>query len=181
MQKPRLLLLLLAIIWSLAAQAQTRQVAGRVLSAADGSPLPGATVVIKGTTQGSSTNSDGTFSLDVSQQNSVLVVSFVGYISQELNITGTEPLTVRLAESTMSLSDVVVVGYGTQKKRDITGSVASISAEQVAETPIARADQILQGRVSGVQVTQTNSEPGGDVSIRIRGSRPPRTAARCRC
>ena len=170
MHKLRHLLLLLSGIWSLAAQAQTRQVSGRVLSQTDSTPLPGATVVIKGTTQGSSTNVDGTFSLDVNQPNAVLVVSFVGYVSQELNITGTEPLTVRLAESSTSLNDVVVVGYGTQKKRDITGSVASISAEQVAEIPIARADQILQGRVSGVQVTQTNSEPGGDVSIRIRGT-----------
>ncbi|SNC77687.1 TonB-linked outer membrane protein, SusC/RagA family [Hymenobacter gelipurpurascens] len=167
-----LLLLPLALGASFAAHAQTRQVSGTVLSAGDRSPLPGVSVVIKGTTTGTSTDGDGKFTLPVpADSNPTLVMSFVGFEPMEVKVgsDGTLPA-VQLKEKSTNLNEVVVVGYGSQRKRDITGSVASISAEQVAETPIARADQILQGRVSGVQVTQTNSEPGGNVSIRIRGT-----------
>ncbi|MFD2787707.1 SusC/RagA family TonB-linked outer membrane protein [Hymenobacter rubripertinctus] len=173
MLKPQHLLLLgaLPLLATGALHAQTtRQITGRILSAGDQATLPGVTVLIKGTTQGVSTNGDGTFTLTTTEANPTLVVSYVGFAGQEVNVTGTAPITIRLTEQTTTLSDVVVVGYGTQRKRDITGSVASISAEQVAETPITRPEQILQGRVSGVQVTQTSAEPGGDISIRIRGT-----------
>ncbi|UOG77096.1 TonB-dependent receptor [Hymenobacter tibetensis] len=172
MQKFTHLLLPAALALSLSAQAQTRQVTGTVLSATDRSPLPGVSVIIKGTTTGTSTDANGKFTLPVPTGNDpVLIFSFIGFEPTEARVGSNsvvEP--VQLKEKTTELDDVVVVGYGTQRKRDVTGSVASISAEQVAETPIARVDQILQGRVSGVQVTQTNSEPGGNVSIRIRGT-----------
>lgn len=158
---------------SVAAHAQqTRPVTGTVLSANDRTPLPGVSVVIKGSTTGTATDGEGRFSLNVpAGDNPTLVFSFVGYEPTEVRVgnDGQVP-TVQLREKTTELNDVVVVGYGTVKKRDLTGSVASVTAEQVAEVPIARADQILQGRVSGVQVTQTNSEPGGTTSIRIRGT-----------
>ncbi|MDB5270807.1 MAG: TonB-dependent receptor [Hymenobacter sp.] len=170
MQKHRLILLLLAFLGTFAAQAQTRQITGRVLNAGDKTPLPGVSVLLKGTTTGSTTNPDGGFELSVPANGGTLVFSFVGFESVESAIGSSTAINVQLKEQSQGLNEVVVVGYGTQRKRDITGSVASISAEQVAETPIARADQILQGRVSGVQVTQTNSEPGGNVSIRIRGT-----------
>ena len=170
MHKLRLFLLLLAGLFALTAQAQTRQITGKVLSEVDNSPLPGVTVIVKGTTVGSTTNGDGTFLITTDAPNPVLAFSYIGFVSTEARVGADGRVNVQLKESTTALSDVVVVGYGTQRKRDITGSVASISAEQVAETPITRADQILQGRVSGVQVTQTNSEPGGNVSIRIRGT-----------
>lgn len=171
MRKICLIFGLLAFLGTFAAQAQTRQVSGRVLNAADRTPLPGVSVLLKGTTTGSTTNADGVFELNVPAANgAVLVFSFVGFESVEEPVGSSASFNVQLKEQSQGLNEVVVVGYGTQRKRDITGSVASISAEQVAETPIARADQILQGRVSGVQVTQTNSEPGGNVSIRIRGT-----------
>ena len=167
---PMLLSALLAT--SLTAHAQTREITGVVVNGADKSPLPGVSVVVKGTTTGTATNADGRFTLPLTgDANPTLVLSFVGFSSKEVSVGSSATLgTVELLESTTALNDVVVVGYGTQRKRDLTGSVGSISAEQVAEIPIARADQILQGRVSGVQVTQTNAEPGGNVSIRIRGT-----------
>jgi TonB-linked SusC/RagA family outer membrane protein len=171
MQKLRLLIGLLAFLGTFVAHAQTRQVSGRVLNATDKTPLPGVSVLLKGTTTGSSTNAAGEFELNVpTTSGGTLVFSFVGFESFEQAIGASTSINVQLKEQAQDLNEVVVVGYGTQRKRDITGAVASISAEQVAETPIARADQILQGRVSGVQVTQTNSEPGGNVSIRIRGT-----------
>ena len=171
MQKLRLILGLLAFLGTFAAHAQTRQVTGRVLNAADKTPLPGVSVLLKGTTTGNTTNADGAFELSVpANAGGVLVFSFVGFEPVEMPVGAAATFNVQLKEQSTGLNDVVVVGYGTVRKRDITGSVASISAEEVAETPIARADQILQGRVSGVQVTQTNSEPGGNVSIRIRGT-----------
>jgi len=171
MRRFTLLFVLFAILISYAAQAQNRQITGRVLSAVDGAPLPGVTVVAKGTTSGSTTDSEGKFALTVSAgDNLTLVFSYIGFETTEAKVGSEGTVTVRLKEQTTALNDVVVVGYGTQRKRDVTGSVASVTAEQVAEVPITRADQILQGRVSGVQVTQTNSEPGGNVSIRIRGT-----------
>ena len=171
MQKLRLLIGLLAFLGTFVAQAQTRQVSGRVLNATDKTPLPGVSVLLKGNTTGSSTNAAGEFELSVpTTGGGTLVFSFVGFESVEQLLGASTTVDVQMKEQAQDLNEVVVVGYGTQRKRDITGSVASISAEQVAETPIARADQILQGRVSGVQVTQTNSEPGGNVSIRIRGT-----------
>jgi TonB-linked SusC/RagA family outer membrane protein len=171
MQKLRLIFGLLTFLVTFAAQAQTRQVSGRVLNAADKTPLPGVSVLLKGTTTGGTTNAEGVFELNVpASGGGTLVFSFVGFESVETPVGSTATFNIQLKEQSQGLNEVVVVGYGTQRKRDITGSVASISAEEVAETPIARADQILQGRVSGVQVTQTNSEPGGNVSIRIRGT-----------
>ncbi|MBO0357782.1 TonB-dependent receptor [Hymenobacter sp. BT186] len=173
MQKFTHLLMPAALALSLSAHAQTRQVTGTVLSATDKSPLPGVSVIIKGTSTGTSTDPNGKFTLPLAaaDNDAVLVFSFIGFEPTEVRVAGRSAIDgVQLKEKATGLDEVVVVGYGTQRKRDLTGAVASISAEQVAETPIARADQILQGRVSGVQVTQTNSEPGGNVSIRIRGT-----------
>ncbi|MBC6989648.1 MULTISPECIES: SusC/RagA family TonB-linked outer membrane protein [Hymenobacter] len=171
MNRIRLFLMLLASVIALTAQGQTRQVTGRVFSGTDKSPLPGVSVVLKGTTTATATDNDGKFTLAVpASGDGVLVFSSIGYDATEARLGSGSTVDVTLKEKTTALNDVVVVGYGTQRKRDVTGSVASVTAEQVAETPIARADQILQGRVSGVQVTQTNSEPGGNVSIRIRGT-----------
>ncbi|OGX87048.1 hypothetical protein BEN47_12110 [Hymenobacter lapidarius] len=128
-------------------------------------------MVVKGTTLGTATDAEGKFTLPVAGDDAVLVYSFIGFEAVERRVgSGATVEPVRLKEKSTDLNDVVVVGYGTQRRQDLTGAVASISAEQVAEVPIARAEQILQGRVSGVQVTQTNSEPGGGVSIRIRGT-----------
>jgi TonB-linked SusC/RagA family outer membrane protein len=167
------LLVPLAIVAGLPAGAQTtgRQVTGTVTGTTDSGPLPGVTVLLKGTTNGATTDGQGRFSLAVpAGTEAVLVFSSVGYEPLEVRAgSRTSIEVVRLKESATDLNDVVVVGYGTQRKRDITGAVGSITAAQVAETPIARTEQILQGRVSGVQVTQSNSAPGGGLTVRIRG------------
>ena len=174
--QPRLLsslLVPLAIVAGLPARAQTtgRQVSGTVTGTTDSGPLPGVTVLLKGTQTGTATDAQGRFSLSVPVgTEAVLVFSSVGYEPLEVRAGSRNTIdVVRLKESATDLNDVVVVGYGTQRKRDITGAVGSITAAQVAETPIARTEQILQGRVSGVQVTQSNSAPGGGLTVRIRG------------
>lgn len=126
-------------------------VSGRVVDA-NGSGLPGVTVVVKGTTTGTGTAADGSFTLQA-PENSVLVFSYVGYSCQEIPVTGaTSSLTVTLAEDTQSLSEVVVIGYGTARKSDLTGSVASVSSAQLTQVATSDPVQALQGRVAGVEV-----------------------------
>jgi TonB-dependent SusC/RagA subfamily outer membrane receptor len=134
-----------------------------------GNGLPGVTVLVKGTTNGTSTGADGSFSLQA-PENSVLVFSFVGYTKQELPVTGAaNGLTVTLAESAQSLNDVVVIGYGTARKSDLTGAVASVSSAQLTQVATSDPVQALQGRVSGVEVTSNSGQPGSGTRIRVRG------------
>ncbi|MCB2378514.1 TonB-dependent receptor [Hymenobacter sp. BT635] len=146
-------------------------VSGRVTQA-NGEPLPGVTVLVKGTTIGTSTNSDGTFVLSV-PENSTLVFSYVGYLRQEVAVTGSNSgnLAVTLADDLKALSEVVVVGYGTQERASVTGAVSSVSAREIATQPVADATQALQGRAAGVTVTSNGGSPGGasGTSIRVRG------------
>jgi TonB-dependent starch-binding outer membrane protein SusC len=131
--------------------------------------LPGVNILVKGTKQGTSTNTAGEFSLSVPNSKAVLVFSYIGYESQEVTVGNRARLAMTLKVDTKALNEVVVVGYGTQKKRDITGAVSSVTAQQLRAVPVMSADQALQGRVSGVQVQQTNGAPGGAVQVRIRG------------
>ncbi|KUG09180.1 hypothetical protein ASU33_20425 [Solirubrum puertoriconensis] len=145
-------------------------VAGRVTQA-DGTPLPGATVIVKGTTQGTSTSAEGTFSLSV-PSGSTLVISSVGFLKQEVVISGPETsLTIKLQADQQALQEVVVVGYGTQERASVTGAVGSVGAAEVKAQPLADATQALQGRVAGVTVTGNGGDPGGaaGTSVRIRG------------
>ncbi|WP_165903782.1 SusC/RagA family TonB-linked outer membrane protein [Hymenobacter gummosus] len=145
-------------------------VSGRVTQS-DGAPMPGVTVIVKGTSLGTSTNADGVFALNV-PDGSTLVISSVGYIKQEVTVAGpTSGLTVKLEEDLQALSEVVVVGYGTQERGSVTGAVSSVSAEAVKAQPIADAAQALQGRVAGVTVTAGGGDPGGaaGTAVRIRG------------
>ncbi|MCJ7715344.1 MAG: SusC/RagA family TonB-linked outer membrane protein, partial [Anaerolineales bacterium] len=141
-------------------------VEGTVTDAQSGEPLPGATVLIKGTTNGSITEIDGTFSLQANQGD-VLVVSFVGYLVQEVTV-GTEPINIALQLDILSLEEIVVVGYGTQKRVEVTGAIASVSSAEIMAVPVATADQALQGRAAGVTVIN-NGSPGSAPTVRIRG------------
>jgi len=136
-----------------------------------GKPLPGATVVVKGNTGlGASTDAEGRFSLTVPTGNETLVVSSIGYVAQELAIGGRTSLTVQLVIDNKALDEVVVVGYGTQKKSDLTGAVGSVTAKELTERPVINAAQGLQGRVAGVNVSLNSGQPGGgDPLIRVRG------------
>ena len=142
-------------------------ISGRVVSRADNTALPGVTVLQKGTSNGVSTNSDGSFSLSA-PLGSTLTISSVGFITTEVTATSA-PISVALVTDTKQLNDVVVVGYGSVKRSDLTGSVASIkSAELLVGTPLSL-DRGLQGKVAGVQVTQNDGAPGSGISMQIRG------------
>ncbi|UOQ74277.1 SusC/RagA family TonB-linked outer membrane protein [Hymenobacter cellulosilyticus] len=148
--------------------AQNRSISGQVVDQS-GNGLPGATVIVKGTTTGVSTNSDGTFTMSVPESGATLVVSSVGFLPREQAVGSEARINVRLAEDTKQLSEVVVVGYGTQSRRDLTGSVASISGKEIAAAPVQSFDQALQGRASGVNITTPNGVLNNPPVIRIRG------------
>lgn len=144
-------------------------VSGRV-SDENGQPLPGVSVLEKGTTNGTTTDNSGSFSVSVQDEKSILVFSFIGYAPQEIVVGNQTELALALEPDTKALDEVVVIGYGVQKKSDITGSLSSISADEFNTQPVNRLDQVLQGRVSGVQVTNVGGAPGGAVRIRVRGA-----------
>lgn len=143
-------------------------VSGNV-SDSDGTPLPGANILEKGTTNGAQADFDGNFSITVSDENAVLIISYIGFATKEISTNGTANLTIVLEESAAGLDEVVVVGYGTQKRSDVTGSVASVSGKQLAKQGTINATQALQGQVSGVTVVNTSGSPGAGSSILIRG------------
>jgi iron complex outermembrane receptor protein len=132
-------------------------------------PLPGATVLEKGTTNGTTTDFDGNFTIAVSDENAVLEVSFLGYAATEIPLDGQSSITVQLGEDATQLEDVVVVGYGTQKKSDVTGSIASLKSESFNQGVVANPGQLLQGKLAGVNVTSVSGEPGASQNIIIRG------------
>ncbi|MBC6990923.1 TonB-dependent receptor [Hymenobacter sp. BT491] len=143
-------------------------VSGRVVDA-KGTGLPGVTVVVKGTSNGTGTAADGSFSLQA-PENSVLVFSYVGFVRKEVPVTGAAGnLTVTLAEDVQALNEVVVIGYGTARKSDLTGAVASVSSAQLTQVATADPVQALQGRVAGVEVTANSGQPGSGTRIRVRG------------
>src|SRR5688572_2727768 len=136
----------------------------------NGQPLPGVNVLEKGTTNGTTTDATGRFSFNVQDANSVLVFSFIGYSTQEIPVGGQTEFSITLAPDIRALDEVVVVGYGTQERADLTGSVASVSSREILTVPVERMDQALQGRAAGVLVRQNTFAPGaGSVSIIIRG------------
>jgi TonB-linked SusC/RagA family outer membrane protein len=146
---------------------QSIQVAGKVVDP-KGLPLPGVSVVEKGTNNGMVTDANGNFKLSVTNQSSVLVFRFVGYLSQEVVVGTQTSLSISLTEDQRSLNEVVVVGYGTQKKRDLTGSIVSVGSKDIANQPVPDAGQAIEGKAAGVQVI-TSGAPGANSSIQIRG------------
>ncbi|MDF7810620.1 TonB-dependent receptor [Hymenobacter sp. YC55] len=168
---PLLLLLLLLCLASGAwAQQGTTQISGRIVDS-KGAGLPGVTIQVKGTTAGTSTDPDGKYTVQVPAGGTALVISSVGLVAQTVNISGRTQINVTLQEDSQALADVVVVGYGTQKKSQTTGAISSVTSKEIAELPVTNARQALQGRAAGVDVIQSGSEPGGGVTVRIRGRR----------
>ena len=153
------------------ARLQVTDVTG-VVTDIEGDPLPGVNIVIKGTTVGISTNINGTYTIQIPSGSSepvVLVFSFVGFQNQEVAVGNQTTIDIVLEVESLGLDEVVVVGYGSQKKSDITAAISSIRAEDIVELSTARVDQALQGRTSGVYVLNTDGSPGGQTMIRIRG------------
>ncbi|MCX6335755.1 MAG: carboxypeptidase-like regulatory domain-containing protein, partial [Bacteroidetes bacterium] len=168
MRKILLLIVLMccsvSILW-----AQTRQVSGKVNNES-GAPLVGASITVKGSTKGVVTDAQGKFTIAVpTKGNTVLVVSSVGFTNQELSVNNQTNLSVKLASESKALDDVVVVGYGSVKKKDLTGAVGSVKAAEIVRGNPANATQALQGQVPGVVVTKLSNKPGAIWSIAIRG------------
>jgi TonB-linked SusC/RagA family outer membrane protein len=149
--------------------AQGRVVTGTVTSVEDGMGVPGATVLVKGTTIGTATDIDGKYSITVPAGSNVLVFTFVGLTSQEVNIGNRSTINVAMESDITALSEVIVTGYGTQPKREVTGAVSSVKGDAIQNLPLQSFDRALQGRAAGVQVRSSNGLPGGAVNIRIRG------------
>ena len=162
----KLALLLLFSLLSTALSAQNKKISGKVIDEKH-QPVLGASVVVKGTTKGTTTDFDGNFTIDVPAK-ATLSVSFIGYHTQNVAVGNQNQLTIVLKEEQEQLDEVVVVGYGTVRKKDLTGAVTSVSNKALKEKPIANAGEALQGRAAGVQVTSAG-KPGDNVSFRIRG------------
>lgn len=154
-----------------AIQQQAGKTIHGVVKDKNGEPVIGANVVVKGTTNGTITNIDGQYTLSGVSDKDILTVSYIGYVSKEIPVKGEQNINILLAEDTQTLDEVVVVGYGTVKKRDLTGSVASINSEKIEQVAVTNPALALQGRVPGVLVEQTDYAPGGGLKIRVRGNR----------
>ena len=154
----------------LAAPAPQGKVIKGVVQDSQG-PLVGATILEKGTTNGTVTDFDGNFNLKLTKDDATIVVSYIGYVTQEIKVSGKSNFVVKLEDEGRNLNEIVVIGYGTQRKEAVTGSVASVSADKLMENPSSNITQALQNRIAGVDMQQTNSQPGAEMQIRIRGQR----------
>ncbi|MFY7829668.1 MAG: SusC/RagA family TonB-linked outer membrane protein [Flectobacillus sp.] len=170
MKKLLLMSFLLVIGILFQSNAQERKVTGKVTSAADGSGLPSVTVQVVGTTKGTQTDASGNFTITVPSSKSVLSFRFVGFLTQEITVGAQSIINVSLKEDSKALEEVLVVGYGTQIKRDLTGNVAQISSKAIEGLPVVSTEQAIQGRAAGVFIESGNGKVGQGVKIRIRGS-----------
>ena len=168
MRKP--LLFLIFVFLSLTSFAQERVINGKVASAEDGLALPGVSVVVQGTAKGTVSDAEGRFQLRVSESDQVLIFSFIGMTRQEVSINNRERIDVVMTPDALQLSEVVVVGYGTEQRKLLTESVGVVRADAIKDLPIASVDGILQGQTAGVQVVQNSGTPGGAMSVRVRGT-----------
>jgi TonB-linked SusC/RagA family outer membrane protein len=149
---------------------QQRPVTGQVKDAS-GAPLPGVTIVIKGTTIGTITQNDGTYSLSGIPNDAVLVFSFVGMRSREIEAGNRTVVNITLEEETIGIDEVVAIGYGTQKKSDVTGAIVSVKADQIRDISAVNAANALQGKAAGIDIVSAGQKPGDGATIRIRGTR----------
>jgi len=147
-----------------------QRVSGRVTLSPTGEEAVGATIQVKGTNKGTTTDLEGQFSLEVEAPSAILVVAYTGFSTQEVAVDAKRFLEIRLEESATALNEVVVTGYGVQKRSSISGSVSTIKSEELADKPILRVEQALQGRIAGVQVAQVSGSPGAGLTVRVRGT-----------
>jgi TonB-linked SusC/RagA family outer membrane protein len=168
---PFLLSLVIILIASFSTVCAQNSISGTVTDAQSGESLPGVNILVKSTSQGTSTNADGAYSFSVESLQDTLIFSFIGYSKQEIPMNGRSELDIDLTPSTFAVEELVVVGYGTQEEQDVTGSVSKVSSAQVAEVPVSDAASALQGRAAGVTVTSSDTRPGSNTTVRIRGRR----------
>jgi hypothetical protein len=150
------------------ASAQQKRVTGKVTDLS-GVSIPGVTIVIKGTNTGTLTDNDGVFSLPNVPENATLQISFVGMKPQEISVTGRTSVNVVLEEETFSIQEVVAVGYGTQKKREVTSSISSVKSDEFVKGSVNDPVQLLQGKVAGLSISKPGGDPNGSFDIRLRG------------
>ncbi len=160
--------LLISILFAWTASAQPQFISGTV-SDADGNPMLGVTVVVKGTATGTITEFDGTYQVSAAASD-VLIFSYIGYVTQEIAVGERSTINVVMTENAVLLEGVVVIGYGTQKKKDLTTAVVTIDEKTIRDRPMVSAAEALQGTAAGVQVVQPSGKPGGDISVRVRGA-----------
>lgn len=163
------LFLFASLLLSLTSISQSRTVSGKVTGLPDNSALSGVSVQVKGGNTGTTTDNGGNFSIAVPGVGSVLVFSYTGFQNKEVAVTSESAVTVQLQPGTNTLDEVVVIGYGTQRKSDLTGAVGTIKASQLQERPSASLNEQMSGRIAGVQVNTNSGRPGGQTNIRIRG------------
>lgn len=149
--------------------AQTKQITGTVTSADDGMPIPGVSVLLKGTTIGTATDLDGKYAISVSSSDAILTFSFVGMVTQEIVVANQTMINVVLATDTKQLDEVIVVAYGTTTKSSFTGSAGTVKTEELQKRQVSNITNALAGQVAGVQMTSTNGQPGTSATVRIRG------------
>lgn len=158
------------LIVAITAFAQQQTVTGKITEASTGEVLPGVNIVIKGTTTGTVSDVDGNYRLNVNNaQSDVLVFRFIGFEEQEIPVNGRSNINVELETTSIGIEEVVAVGYGTVRKRDLTGSVSSVSGDNLQDIPVASTAQALTGRLAGVQITTTEGSPDAEIKIRVRG------------
>jgi len=148
--------------------AQTKKITGTVSTSDNGTLLAGATVKVKGTSVSAITDAAGVFTINAAS-NAILTVTSVGYAAQDVPVNNSATLAIRLVTDPQSLTQVVIVGYGAVRRKDLTGAVSSISADQIEKVPVTTLDQAIQGRSAGVEVTNNDGQPGGGVQVQIRG------------
>jgi TonB-dependent SusC/RagA subfamily outer membrane receptor len=167
MKKLILMMLCSCLLWS-TAMAQERVVTGTVKGLDDGQSLPGVNVIVQGTSKGTTTDSEGKYSISVAPNENTLVFTFVGYKTATVEIGNQSIIDLSLEGDITSLDEVVVVGYGVQREKDLTSAITTIKADEIAKTPQGNAMQALQGKVPGVQII-SNGAPGDAPTIRVRG------------
>lgn len=150
------------------AMAQLK-IIGKVSDSKDNSPLPGVSILVKGTTLATSADANGNYGIEVKGENDILIFSYTGYTTQEVKVGSRKTINIQLTESSSGLNEVVVIGYGTVKKSDLTGAVATVKGEQLMDKPVANISQALQGKVTGVEVSVNSTAPGAAAKVRIRG------------
>ena len=159
-----LLMVTLLPLFSLSAQTKL-EITGTITSSEDSEPLVGVNILVKGTSNGTISDMDGNYAISASE-NDVLIFSFIGYVAQEVPVNGQTSITVQLDMDAENIDEVVVIGYGTQKKSHLTGAVSKVINEGLDEIPVARMDEALIGKVSGVTIAMTDGSAGGDPTIR---------------
>ncbi len=164
--------ILLLLLWmsgiGTAMYGQIR-ITGTITEAGNAAGLPGATVVVKGSAEGTAANTDGSYELTVADEKAILVFSYIGFKDQEVLVGNRRTIDIALVSDATLMEEVVVMGYGSQKRSNISGAVSTISSEEISELPVLRVEQALQGRTAGVQVAQNSGSPGSALTVRIRG------------